>query len=63
MTEDKFEVGDVVSLKSGGCLMTVTDVNKNGLVWCTFFHKDELRNVAIPQAAISIDIETSLPVS
>lgn len=52
MTDDKFEVGDVVQLKSGGCPMTVTDVNTNGLVWCTFFDKSELRNVAIPKVAL-----------
>lgn len=51
MTDDKFEVGDVARLKSGGYPMTVTDVNSNW-VWCTYFNEGELRNAAFPSAAL-----------
>lgn len=34
------KVGDVVRLKSGGSLMTVSEVNDAGMAECTWFDKD-----------------------
>lgn len=37
MSDQKFKVGDVVQLCSGGPKMTVESVNENGTVSCVWF--------------------------
>ncbi|GLR54330.1 YodC family protein [Shinella yambaruensis] len=37
---EQFETGDVVDLKSGGPLMTVNRVNKDGDVICEWFNQE-----------------------
>lgn len=53
--EDKFKVGDVVQLKSGGHQMTISSksVSKDE-VWVMFFdqNKNELRNMVVPVAVL-----------
>ena len=55
MTDQKFKVGDVVQLKSGGPTMTVTNVAGTDAVSCTWF--DNLyqeKNGKFPEAALEI---------
>lgn len=44
--------GDVVQLKSGGPIMTVTDIYSDGSVGCTWFIKDELRQGSFPAQSL-----------
>lgn len=47
MEESKFKVGDVVKLKSGGPVMTVSSEIKDGVQWtykCIYFHEGRLVN-------------------
>lgn len=37
----KFNIGDVVYLKSGSPAMTITEVNNANYVWCMWFDKNQ----------------------
>ncbi|WP_203293885.1 YodC family protein [Luteirhabdus pelagi] len=63
--EQKFKIGDVVILKSGGPSMTITsdktgtDFHK-GKVWngrydCKWFDGDEMKQGRFPQDALELD--------
>ena len=55
---EKFKIGDTVRLKSGGPLMTVTNVgNEEGkdLVWCSWFEKGKESKGYYPTAAVEAD--------
>ena len=43
MADEKFEVGDVVQLKSGGPKMTVYNIVKDA-VWCRWFEGKKKRS-------------------
>ena len=38
------EIGDIVELKSGGPKMTVTEINVNGEIRCTWFNMNDVNN-------------------
>jgi uncharacterized protein YodC (DUF2158 family) len=46
-----FEVGDVVSLKSGGHLMTVASINE-GSVTCDWSVRDDVKSKSFPAAEL-----------
>jgi uncharacterized protein YodC (DUF2158 family) len=50
-----FKVGDLVRLKSGGPLMTVSNVGTAGgqlAVWCVWFEKDDQKSATFPPDAL-----------
>lgn len=49
---DSFNVGDVVQLKSGGPLMTVTEV-EDTTVWCVWFDKTEQKGGSFIAATLT----------
>jgi Uncharacterized small protein (DUF2158) len=57
-TKSKFEVGDVVRLKSGGVLMTVIDASEPVKIIWSETKEDVLRSMTIPSAAL-VKAETS----
>jgi uncharacterized protein YodC (DUF2158 family) len=48
-----FKIGDVVQLKSGGPIMTVTRVD-DGLIDCVYFNKEKLEQVTLERETIQI---------
>ena len=55
MTDQKFKVGDVVQLKSGGPTMTVTDVAGTDAVSCVWFDSNNKETSGkYPEAALNI---------
>ena len=62
--EQKFKVGDIVTLKSGGQEMTVTELvinsktkTYNGLVDCQWFIGNSLKKLSFNQDALKLIIE------
>jgi uncharacterized protein YodC (DUF2158 family) len=63
--EQKFKIGDVVILKSGGPLMTITgdktganiSIGKvfSGRYDCRWFDGDEMKHAQFPQDALELD--------
>ena len=51
-----FKVGDVVQLKSGGPLMTISqigaDVNGRPRVWCDWFDGNKMANALFPPESL-----------
>jgi len=52
-TEVKFEIGDVVMLKSGGPSMTVSAIQED-IVRCAWFKDDEVRSVQFQRAMLEV---------
>lgn len=54
MTQKRYQVGDVVELKSGGPVMTVTDLMAGypDDANCSWFSGDKLEQGAFPMAAL-----------
>lgn len=55
-----FNIGDTVRLKSGGPLMTVTDVGTNSttgtpIVWVNWFYDNEVKQSNFPSEALEAD--------
>ena len=53
----EFKIGDIVELKSGGPIMTVTDVGPDYgsgtvLVWCIWFVANKQEKGSFPPAAL-----------
>jgi uncharacterized protein YodC (DUF2158 family) len=48
----KFQIGDVVVLKSGGPAMTVADLTEDGGVICIWFDGKEQRRAVFPAATL-----------
>ncbi|RPI14275.1 MAG: DUF2158 domain-containing protein [Ignavibacteriae bacterium] len=40
MSQEKFEIGDTVQLKSGGYKMTIQNIDSNDMVECVWFDKE-----------------------
>lgn len=51
-----FKVGDVVMLKSGGPLMTISQIAADGngrpCVWCDWFDGNKTANAVFPQESL-----------
>ena len=55
----KFKPGDMVRLKSGGPLMTVTIAQHDDDTWCMWFDKDDKRmEMSFNAAALVADDDT-----
>lgn len=58
MTDDKFKVGDVVILKSGGPLLTVaelTETDGNAVIGCGWFTREgEIRSAEFAPALLKL---------
>ena len=55
MTDQKFKTGDVVKLKSGGPIMTVTNVAGTDAVNCVWFDNNNKESSGkYPEAALEI---------
>ncbi|MCC3159689.1 DUF2158 domain-containing protein [Hymenobacter sp. 15J16-1T3B] len=60
-----FQTGDVVQLKSGGPIMTVTlpaAESRDGRVWCTWFVEGKKETSGFPDAALKSAEESRDPV-
>ena len=52
MADEQWKEGDVVMLKSGGPLMTVTSIASGGAVHCTWFDGTKKMNGSFPAGTI-----------
>ena len=52
MTEQTFDVGDTVRLKSGGPVMTITDLPGNDMCRCNWFDGTSKKVSAFPLAVL-----------
>ena len=44
-SNQELKIGDVVKLKSGGHVMTVNNIEKNGEIYCQWFMGDKLNKL------------------
>ena len=49
---DKFEVGDVVKLKSGGEKMTIEEIEDDGYVSCVWFEGSQVQRGSFAAATL-----------
>jgi len=58
-SSQKLKIGDVVELKSGGPTMTVSNIDKNGQIYCQWFagEYDKDREGYFPFGSLKLVVE------
>jgi uncharacterized protein YodC (DUF2158 family) len=54
------KIGDTVRLKSGGPLMTVSELLDNARVICTWFDNNELKTATFPDDSVEIEQDAGM---
>ncbi|KJC51718.1 hypothetical protein UP09_02185 [Bradyrhizobium sp. LTSP885] len=52
MTKPSFEIGDTVTLTSGGHLMTVISIDPEDVVTCAWSVREDIKSKGFPGAAL-----------
>lgn len=52
MINQSFQIGDTVTLISGGHLMTVIFIDRKDVITCAWSVKEDLKSKAFPRAAL-----------
>jgi uncharacterized protein YodC (DUF2158 family) len=51
--KQSFNIGDTVTLSSGGHLMTVVSIDRKGVITCAWSVKEEVKSKSFPSAALT----------